>query len=280
LPHLLALRAQNPNGHEIVMSQLDVDKKPSRRLWIIAALGAVAIHAAGVALAVTQMASEESDDSLGAPAIEIGLEMSSPRLEATDLPPGPDTEASAASPAITEQKAVVKDTDLPMAVPTETEDPDRIVTENDSKKPKEEETEKAAVQQTASTESVAAEATATPTIEDTPEGASKAPVQGTGKSAQLARVTWAKELTAHLERHLRYPTVKEQKRKRVLITLVLDRVGHVVSAAIAQGSGDASYDEAALAMARRADPVPAPPPLVADEGLSFNLPVDFKLHGK
>ena len=48
------------------------------------------------------------DDDLGAPAIEIGLEMMSPHLEPTDLPPGPDTEASVASPALAEQKAELK----------------------------------------------------------------------------------------------------------------------------------------------------------------------------
>ena len=33
---------------------------------------------------------------------------------------------------------------------------------------------------------------------------------------------------------------------------------------------------AALAMLQRSDPVPAPPPLVADEGLSFSVPVVFR----
>jgi TonB family protein len=54
---------------------------------------------------------------------------------------------------------------------------------------------------------------------------------------------------------------------------VLDRAGRVVSASIAQSSGDASFDNAALAMMRRADPVPPPPALIADDGLSFSLPV-------
>ncbi len=58
--------------------------------------------------------------------------MTSPHLEPTDLPPGPDTEASVASPAIAEQKAEIKDTELPKDIPTETEDPDRVVTPNDS----------------------------------------------------------------------------------------------------------------------------------------------------
>ena len=81
--------------------------------------------------------------------------MTSPHPEATDLPPGPDTDASVASPALAEQKAVVKETDLPKDTPTETEDPDRVVTRDDSKKPKEDEPEKSAVQTSASVDSVA-----------------------------------------------------------------------------------------------------------------------------
>jgi hypothetical protein len=33
-------------------------------------------------------------------------------------------------------------------------------------------------------------------------------------------------------------------------------------------------------MVRRSDPVPQPPPLVADEGLSFTLPVIFRVKGR
>jgi TonB family protein len=57
-------------------------------------------------------------------------------------------------------------------------------------------------------------------------------------------------------------------------------MGHVISTSIEKGSGDAAFDEAALAMVRRSDPVPAPPPLIADEGLSFTVPVIFRVKGK
>ncbi len=60
----------------------------------------------------------------------------------------------------------------------------------------------------------------------------------------------------------------------------LDRTGHVLATRIVRGSGDASFDEAALAMIRRSDPVPAPPPLIADEGLTFTLPVIFRVKGR
>ena len=263
------------------MTSLDTEQGSSPRLWIFAALGALALHIGGGALAVAHLRADDPDDSLGAPAIEIGLEMMSPHLEATDLPPGPDTDASVASPALAEQKAELKETELPKDVPTETNDPDRVVTPNDSNKPKEDDTKIAAVQTNASTESVAAEATATPSSEAIKQGPrSVAPALGTGESAQRARVTWQKELVAHLDKHKRYPAQRSQKSAEILVSFALDRMGHVLSITIAKGSGDAAFDEAALAMVRKSDPVPRPPPLIADEGLNFTLPVIFKVKGR
>jgi protein TonB len=263
------------------MSDLDNKPKPSRRLWVWAGVGALALHLGCGALALAHLQPDDFDDSLGAPAIEIGLEMMAPHVEATDLPPGPDTDASVASPAIAEQKAELKETDLPKDVPTETEDPDRVVTPNDSKKPEEDDTKVATVQTQASTESVAAEATATPSTEAIPEGPrSVAPAQGTGETARRVRATWQKELIAHLDKHKRYPAERVQKTAEIVVSFALDRMGHVLSTSIVKGSGDTAFDEAALAMVRRSDPVPQPPPLVADEGLNFTLPVIFKIKGK
>jgi TonB family protein len=263
------------------MSDLDLEQKPSRRLWILAGVAALALHVGCAALAIAHMQTDDPDDSLGAPAIEIGLEMMAPKVEVTDLPMGPDTDASVASPALAEQKAVVEETDLPKAVPTETEEPDRIVTTSDTRKPEKEEQEVATVQTQASTESVAAEATATPSSEAIPEGPrSVAPAAGIGESARRVRATWTKELIAHLDKHKRYPAARQQKTAEIIVSFVLDRTGHVLSTSIAKGSGDSAFDEAALAMVRRSDPVPQPPPLVADEGLNFTLPVIFRVKGK
>jgi periplasmic protein TonB len=263
------------------MPDFDTEPKPSQRLWFFAALGAVVLHVGGAALAVAHLRTVEPDDTFGAPAIEIGLEMTSPHLEATDLPPGPDVEASVASPALAEQKAEVKETELPKDVPTESPDPDRVVTPNSVNKPKEDDSKIAEVQTSASMESVAAEATATPSSEAIPEGArSVAPAQGTGASAQRLRATWQKELIAHLDRHKRYPADRLQKSAEIVVSFVLDRMGHVLSTSIVKGSGDAVFDAAALAMVRRSDPVPQPPPAVADDGLNFTLPVIFKVKSR
>jgi protein TonB len=263
------------------MTGLDIEQKPSRRLWIFAGLSALALHLGGAALAVAHLRTDDLDDQLGAPAIEIGLELSSPKLEPTDLPPGPDSDASVASPALAEQKAEVKETDLPKDTPTETENPDRVVTPNDVKKPVEEDAKIAAVQTQASQESVAAEATATPSSDETPQAThSVAPAQGTGETARRLRTTWQKELIAHLDKHKRYPAERVQKSAEIVVGFALDRTGHVLSASIVKGSGDPVFDAAALAMIRRSDPVPQPPPQVADEGLNFTLPVIFRVRGK
>jgi TonB family protein len=263
------------------MSDLDTEPRLSRRLWIFAGLGALALHVGGAALAVAHLRTIDLDDSLGAPAIEIGLEMMSPHREATDLPPGPDTDAAVASPAIAEQKAELKETELPKDVPTEAEEPDRVVTPNDSSKPREDDSKIAAVQAQASTESVAAEATATPSTEAIQQGPrSVAPALGTGENARRMRATWQKELIAHLDKHKRYPAERSQKSAEILVSFALDRMGHVLSADIIKGSGDAAFDQAALAMVRRSDPVPQPPPVVADEGLKFTLPVIFRVKGR
>lgn len=262
------------------MTDLD-EQKSSRRIWIFAAVIALALHIGGAALAIAHLQAEEADDALGASAIEIGLELASVRREVTDLPPGPDTDASTASPQLAEQKAEVKETELPQDKPTETEEADRVVTENESKKPEEDDPKVAAVQTQASTESVAAEATATPSSEAIPEGErSVAPAIGTGETARRVRATWQKELVAHLDKHKRYPADRSQKTAKIEIRFTLDRMGRVIETNIEKSSGDAAFDEAALAMVRRSDPVPAPPPLIADDGLSFTLPVIFRIKGK
>src|SRR5262249_1337336 len=115
-------RRRNP---EQIMSDIDLEQKPSRRLWLFAGVAAVGLHLGGAALAVAHLKDLDDDDSLGAPAIEIGMELASTKSEETDLPPGPESDASVASPALAEQKAEVKETDLPKDIPTDEADADR-----------------------------------------------------------------------------------------------------------------------------------------------------------
>jgi protein TonB len=260
------------------MTGLDTEQKPSRRLWILAAAGALMLHVGCGALALAHLRGAEDADSLGAQG-DIGIELTSASAEETDLPAGPDTDASVASPALAEQKAEVKETELPKDTPTETEDPDRVVTTTDNAKPKEDDPKVAAVQTSASEESVAQEATARQNIEGTRESNTPTVVhQGIGKDAQQMVAKWQHQLAAYLNLHLRYPEVEKARKEivKVKVSFVLDRFGHIVSTRVVQGSGDAAYDAAALEMFRKSDPVPRPPPAQADETLEFTQDVLFR----
>jgi protein TonB len=57
------------------------------------------------------------------------------------------------------------------------------------------------------------------------------------------------------------------------IRFVLDGKGHVVESKVEKSSGDAVIDQAALAMMRRADPLPLPPQSFAGKELTFRVPI-------
>jgi TonB family protein len=260
------------------MTGLDTEQKPSRRLWVLAALGALMLHLGCGALALAHLRGDEGDDSLGAQG-DIGIELTSVNAEDTDLPAGPDKEASVASAALPDQKAELKETELPKDIPTETEDPDRVVTTAENKKPVEDDPKVAMVQSTAAEESVAQEATAQQKIEGTRQSDTPTVVhQGIGKDAQQLVAKWQHQLAAYLNLHLRYPEVEKARNEviKVKVSFVLDRLGHIVSTRVVQGSGDAAYDAAALEMFRKSDPVPRPPPAQADETLEFTQDVLFR----
>lgn len=257
------------------------DAPPSSRwLWVVAAAGALLLHAGAAALAVTGFQADKSDDDIGAPAIEIALDMTAPRSEPSDLPPGPEAEASTASPAQVEQVQKVEKSELPKDDPIESENPDRVVSPDAAKTPEEQKPEVSQQQTNPSAESVASEATAPPTSQVAKEApVSAAPVHGVGATAQRIKATWQKRLVAHLDRHKRYPAGSSHREVTATISFTLDRTGHIVATSVARGSGDPAFDAAALAMLQRSDPVPPPPPLVADEGLTFSVPVVFRARG-
>jgi periplasmic protein TonB len=258
------------------MSDLDLDRKPSRRLWIFAALAALALHLGGAALAVTHLRIDEGDEGLGVAGAEYAVEMASPKATDEDLPPGPDADASQASPQLAEQKAEVKETELPKDQPTEAEDPDRIVTPNESQKPKEDDPKVAAVQTQASEEAPQQEATARRTLDEkAPEAEqARAPSLGIGKDIRRLTADWGRKISAYFELHKRYPQNKS-KATKVKVSLVLNRRGNVVSVGVLESSGDPTFDDAAISMIRRSDPVPAPPAELTDDQFNFSLDVNF-----
>jgi TonB family protein len=258
------------------MSDLDIERKPSRRLWILAALAALALHLGGAALAVTHLRTDDGDEGLGAAGAEFAVELAAPKVPDDNLPPGPDADASQASQQLAEQKAEIKETELPKDNPTEAEDPDRIVTPNDSKKPREDDPKVAAIETPASDYSPAQEATSRQTLDEkAPEAeTARAPIAGIGKDRLKLTADWGRKISAYFDLHKRYPADKS-KSATVKVSLVLNRRGNVVSVEVAESSGDPVFDAAAMSMIRRSDPVPPPPAGLTEDQFGFNLDVNF-----
>ena len=257
------------------MSDLDIEQKPSRRLWIFAVLAALALHLGGAALAVTQLRTGDGDDGLGAAGAAYAVELASPKVPDDNLPPGPDADASQAQPQLAEQKAEVEETELPKDKPTEAEDPDRIVTPN-SRKPTEDDPKVAAVETQASDYSPAQEARSRQTLDEkAPEAeTARAPIAGIGKDRLKLTADWGRKISAYFDLHKRYPADRSKSAK-VKVNLVLNRRGNVVSVEVAESSGDPVFDAAAVSMIRRSDPVPPPPAGLTEDQFGFNLDVNF-----
>ncbi len=249
----------------------------SRAGWAVAGIAALLLHLAGATLAFWALRGDDPDPELGAPAIEVGVELMAPRGETAELPPGPDAATSAPAPDSAAQAAVTLPTDLPKADPIETPDPDRQAAPESPPTPPKDAKEVPSAPSNPSTPSVASEATAIPASPKLPAAAqSLAPVAGVGETFERLRATWQKELLAHLNRFKRYPAGEALASADILVDLVLDESGRVASAKILRGSGHDAFDQAALAMIHRADPLPKPPAAVAQAGLEFALPIIFR----
>jgi periplasmic protein TonB len=106
----------------------------------------------------------------------------------------------------------------------------------------------------------------------TPQAAQEAPHSDRRVPASQLP-TWLQKLVAHLNKYKRNADGRPDRNAEVVIRLVLDRAGHIVSAKVEKTSGDAAIDDAALAMMRSADPLPLPASFGTNEQLTFVVSV-------
>ena len=257
------------------MSDLDGEQRPSRRLWITAAVVALVLHLGGAALALAHLNSGDSDEGLGVNG-EFAVEMASPKLPDDNLPAGPDSSQQQAVQEQQAQKADPKPTDLPQDKPMEEDDPDQTVSPDKNDKPKDDQPKLATVDAVDQQAQDASEATARQQLDDAAHESDKmkAPNPGIGKDKLRLTADWGRKISAYFKLHQRYPKDRN-KAATVKVAIVLNRRGNVVSASVLQSSGDSAYDEAALSMIHRADPVPPAPAALTDDTFSFTLPVKF-----
>lgn len=100
-----------------------------------------------------------------------------------------------------------------------------------------------------------------------------APAEGAATASAASRANWRGTLVAHLNRFKRFPGGANPG--TVQVAFSIDRAGRVLSARLVGASGDALLDEEAVAMIRRASPVPAPPEGLGGGSIALSVPVKF-----
>ncbi|HEV2157463.1 TonB family protein [Bradyrhizobium sp.] len=261
------------------MSVLELEPRPSRRLWILAAIAAIVLHVGGAALALANLQADDGDEGLGAAGAEFAVEMTSPPVQESDRAPGPqDSEEQEERPEMPEQKAEVKETDLPQDRPQQVEEADRLVTENKPKKEQDDDPKIAAVETPAMEAAQKSVAMERQTFEDAAREAEKAmaPVLGIGKDLLKLTADWNRKISAHLSAHKVNPEGKEPKNETAKVSFALNRMGNVLSVDVVTSSGDKAFDDAAIAMVRKSDPFPQPPVALNEDRFERTVEIVFK----
>jgi protein TonB len=107
-----------------------------------------------------------------------------------------------------------------------------------------------------------------------------APAQGRiTPNTSNAVPTWKTQVVALLERKKRYPESAQSRRQQGVAQVLfsLDRQGRVVDSRIVRSSGASALDEEALALLRRAQPFPPPPPELPGQRVDLSVPIRFNL---
>lgn len=88
----------------------------------------------------------------------------------------------------------------------------------------------------------------------------------------MSMATWRGSVIAHLNRAKRAPG---GSRGTATVAFSIDRKGRVLSARLVRSSGNASLDREAVALVRRASPVPPPPANVHGNSVLLKAPVSI-----
>ena len=148
------------------------------------------------------------------------------------------------------------------------------------KKPEEEPPNEEVPKQQSADQTTAAPLTTAPPRVDAPEPTPvAAPTPGASASVARVQASWEKALVKHLNQFKRYPDIARARGNQgdVTVQFTVDRTGHVIAARVLQSSGSSTLDEEALAVLKRADPLPAAPAPIAGMTFDLTLPIQFRI---
>ena len=263
--------------------------------WALAATFVTAVHG-GVALAVAHWPKPETTagEPPAAVLIELAPEIAAPEAPLQEVAVGVEQEQSDDStPTEVEDEPEEK---LPEPEPLTAEAPSEILPEEipelpeirtaeavievptkepepepaEEKKPEEPEKKVEKKKPKPKRKSTAQAAAAPRPVDAARSKTNAAPSSGIGSSMSMA--TWRGSVIAHLNRAKRAPG---GSRGTATVAFSIDRKGRVLSARLVRSSGNASLDREAVALVRRASPVPPPPANIHGNSVLLKAPVSI-----
>jgi periplasmic protein TonB len=250
--------------------------------WIAAATVVVGLHAGGIGLATMEWPQEDlSYDAAGVVTIELAPIATSVAQDNPDIAPGPVMQEAPNTPDAS-KKAETTPEEAPQVEPSpEVPKPEVAVAQQTPEPEKKPEVPKEEAKQEQKTEaSVGDPITAAPAKTEAPVAEKTvAPVAGTGRTSERAQATWQKSLILHLNAKKRYPPEAQARgvQGEAKVQFSIDRAGRIISAHLITSSGHIALDEEALAVLRRASPLPAPPEGFGGDIIALTLPIQFRI---
>ncbi|MEH2514736.1 protein TonB [Bradyrhizobium sp. AZCC 1610] len=275
----------------------DPDGRPERKItalsvlrWTTAATLVLAVHGGAAWMALNWKPAEAAGEPPPAVMIELAPLAVAPEAPPQDVAPGPQmTEAQTELKPEEPKKPVEDPEEKPDAVVQELEKPIEKLPEKPNadavlsptpqppqpdpvKKPPPKAVEKKKPIDPKKTR--APQTTAPPTSQAQRADRAAAPNANASLDPSMSPASWRGSLMAHLNRHKRFPPGAAGT-GTVTVAFMIDRSGRVLSARLVRGSGDAALDAEAVALPRRASPVPAPPPNVGGGSVTLAVPIRF-----
>jgi len=250
--------------------------RPEFARWSLCAAVVVAAHGLAALALVTRPG--EEDVTAGAPVVMIELAplAVAPPAPPRDLAPGPLLETES-------QDRVAEEAPPEPQQPEKKEEKEKVTEEPPAPDPvlampkPEPMSEEGPIEDKTPPPALAAPVPTAPQAAPTVAALPAAPAVGQVARPTTSAIThWERLLVAQLERHKRYPPQAHGKVGEAQLAFSIDRDGRVLTSRIVHSSGSEALDEEALALLKRAAPLPRPPAGVSDNRLSFVVPIRYR----
>ncbi|MFT8309185.1 TonB family protein [Acetobacter malorum] len=251
-------------------------RKEEQRRWGVSLL-VVLVVTGGVVGAVLRLPAAAdvpvSEPPPAAIAIDLAPEPVSTPAPVSDVPPGPQQTLSTPDPAQEDPPKVSAPPSPAPNPPVPVPKPEKLHKVVKKSKPA------PVLKKPVPDKTPPADQTTAPPAAEVPPALNQAaPASGVSSShASQSPATWQGALLARLERYKRYPAeaMADHQEGVPMLHFSMDRHGHVLSARIQRGSGHTLLDKEALALVRRAEPLPSPPDSVAGDQVVLTVPIEF-----